>query len=123
MFRSMARGEGKAGCIVWLLIACFAGLAGFKIIPVKVASMQLEDYMDDLALDPRAARQNDEFFIKQILGRADDLRLPVKKEDVKVKKTAKALVMDVKYTVVVDLVVFDYPMNFDIHFDRPIFLS
>ncbi|MDA8015897.1 MAG: hypothetical protein MPN21_00500 [Thermoanaerobaculia bacterium] len=123
MFRSMARGEGKAGCIVWLLIVAFVGLAAQRIVPAKVAAMQLEDYMEELAMMPATARQKPDFFVKKIVGRADELRLPVKKEDVTVKKTAKRVVMTVKYTLVVDLLVFEYPMNFDIHLDRQIFLT
>lgn len=123
MFRRMARGEGKAGCIVWVLIVAFVGLAAYRIVPVKVANMQLEDYLDDLALDPGTSRKPADFFVKQIKGRAFDLNLPVKEENIVVKKTGKRLVMKVSYTVVVDLIVFEYPMNFNIDFDRQLFLT
>lgn len=123
MIRSMARGEGKAGCIVWLLILGFVGLAGYRIVPAKVASMQLEDFMEELALRQDTSRKQDDFFTKQILARADELRLPVKEEDIKVRKTAKRVVMDVKYTISIDMIVTEFPMTFDLHVDRQIFLT
>lgn len=120
---NMARGEGKAGCIIWLLIVGFLGLAGYRFVPAQVAAMELEDYMEELALRQDTSRKPDDFFIKQIKGRADELRLPVKEEEIKVRKTAKRVVMDVKFTVVIDLIVFEYPREFDIHVDRQIFLT
>jgi hypothetical protein len=85
--------------------------------------MQLEDYMNELALMQTTARKPPEFFVKEILARADEMLLPVKEENVTVKKSGKRVVMDVKYTVVLDLLVTDYPLTFDIHIDRPIFLT
>lgn len=122
MFK-MARGEGKAGCIIWVLILGFLGLAAYRIVPAKVSSMELEDYMEELAMRPDTASKNASFFEKQIKGRADQLRLPVDEKDIKISKTAKRIVMEVKYTVVIDLIVFDYPMNFDLVLDRQIFLA
>lgn len=122
MFK-MARGEGKAGCIIWMLILGFLGLAGYRIIPVKVSSMELEDYMEELAMRPDTASKKADFFEKKIRGRAEQLRLPVEEKDIKIGKTAKRIVMEVKYTVVIDLIVFDYPMNFDLVLDRQIFLT
>lgn len=120
---NMARGEGKAGCIIWLLIVGFLGLAGYRFVPAQVAAMELEDYMEELALRQDTARKPDEFFMKQIKGRADELRLPVKEENIKIKKSAKRVVMEVEFTVVIDLIVYEYPKQFQIHIDRQIFLT
>lgn len=122
MFK-MARGEGKAGCIVWLLIAGFLGLAAYRVVPAQIAAMQLEDYMEELALRQDTASKKDDFFVKMIKGRAEELRLPVKEEDIKIRKTAKRVVMEVKYTVVIDLIVWEFPKEFNLHLDRQIFLT
>ena len=122
MFK-LARGEGKAGCIVWLLIVGFLGLAGYRFVPAQVDHMKLEDYMDELALRQDTASKSADFFVKQIKGRADELRLPLKEEDISVKKTAKRVVMDIEYTVIIDLIVYKYPKTFTASLDRQIFLT
>lgn len=119
----MARGEGKAGCIIWSFLLIAVAMVSYKVIPAKVASMQLEDYMEELAMMQSTARKPNEFFVKEIKRRADELRLPVKEKDISVKKSPQRVVMDVTYTVVLDLVVTEYPLTFDLHIDRQIFLT
>jgi hypothetical protein len=123
MIKPMARGEGKAGCVIWAVLLLSAALVAYRYVPAKVSAMQLEDYMNELALMQSTARKPADFFVKEILARADEMLLPLKEENVSVKKTGKRVVMDVKYTVVLDLLVTDYPLTFEIHIDRPIFLS
>ena len=43
------RGEGRAGCIFWLAVLVVIALIGLKAVPVKYASAQLFDYMDEQA--------------------------------------------------------------------------
>lgn len=123
MFQPMARGEGKAGCIIWSLLLLFAALVAYRYVPAKVSAMQLKDQMEELAMMQSTSRKPADFFVKQILSRAEELQLPVKEADVKVSKSQKRVVMDVKFTVVLDLLVTDYPMKFNIHVDRQIFLT
>lgn len=120
--RRMARGEGKAGCIFWALVVLVVGLAAYKIVPAKIAVMQLEDRMEELAKHQQAAMKPTDWYEKNILRRAQQLDLPVKAEDIEVDKTGKRVVMDVKITIVIDFIVTQYPMSFDIHMDRDLFL-
>lgn len=119
----MARGEGKAGCVIWTVLLIVVAMVSYKVIPAKIAAMQLEDYMEELAMMQSTARKPSDFFVKEIMRRADELRLPVKEKDIKVRKSPKRVVMDVTYTVVLDLVITEYPMTFDISVDRQIFLT
>jgi len=123
MFQPMARGEGKAGCVIWTLLLLFAALVAYRYVPAKVSAMQLEDFMNELALMQSTSRKPPEFFVKEIIARSWELQLPVKEENVTVSKSQKRVVMDVKYTIVLDLLVTDYPLKFEIHVDRQIFLT
>ncbi len=49
MKRTAGLGEGKLGCIIWLAVLAVAGLIAYEAIPVKLASAELYDYMDDQA--------------------------------------------------------------------------
>ena len=118
--RSMVRGEGKAGCIFWTLLAIFVGLAATRVVPVQVAKMQLEDEMKDLAMTK--PRKPASYFEKRILDRAKELDLPVEKRNIKVDKRRDRVIMNVEFTVVVDLVFVDYPWNVKLRLDRDLFL-
>lgn len=118
--RKMARGEGKGGCIFYLLLAIVVGFAALKVVPVQVAKMQLSDHMKELAMT--SPRKDAKWFEDQIYKRARDLDLPMEKKNIKVEKTSRRVIMDAKCEVVLDLVVTEYPLPVEIHLDRDLFL-
>ena len=118
--RWMVKGEGKAGCVFYGLLAFVVGFLAFKVVPVQVSKMQLQDHMKELAMT--SPRKNGQWFERRIKERADDLFIPVQAKDIQVKKTQKRVVMDVRYTVVLDLIVMEFPLEQKIHLDRDVFL-
>lgn len=118
--RRLSRGEGKLGCIMYSLVFFAVIMVAYNFIPMKIATMQLEDHMKELAM--HEPRKDEKFFRKSILERADELRLPVEKKHIKVKKSTKRVVMDVNFPIVIDLMVTDYRWDVKLHLDREIFL-
>ena len=120
MRRTAGLGEGKLGCILWLVVLGLAGLIAYEAIPVKLASSQLYDYMDDQA---RFGARTPSGAIKtRILKRAKDLELPVTERDVTVKKSGGVIRMTCKFTVPVKILGYTYNWDFDLVVDRQIFI-
>lgn len=113
-------GEGKAGCIFWILVLLVAVLAATRIVPVKISTMQLEDFMKELPMHYPTKQQS--FYEREIANRAEQLRLNIPKEKIQVKKYSERLVMDVKFTVPLDFIIFEYGWNIQIYQDLDIFL-
>ncbi len=114
------RGEGKVGCIVWLVILALAGLVAYQAIPVKLASAQLYDYMDDQARF--GARATSSALKASIVKRAKELELPVTTRNVTVNKRGGMIRMECKYTVPVKILGFTYNWDFNLVVDRQIFI-
>jgi hypothetical protein len=114
------RGEGKAGCLFWLLILLVAGTVGAKVIPVKMQTMKLKDYMEDLALTQ--PRKSGEFFESQIFKKSKELGLPVPKDQIKVRKSKERVIMDVQFTVPLDFYLFQHDWHVELFLDRDIYL-
>ena len=113
-------GEGKVGFIFWILVLGLLIMVGMQIIPVKIATAQLKDHMEEMAqLQPRADARH---FRREILKRAQDLDLPVEKKQIEVDKRPNRIIMTVEMTVPVDLVVTSHEWNIRIHVDRDLFL-
>ena len=118
--RANQRGEGRAGCIFWILIGLIVALVASKMIPVKIAVMQLEDHMKELAMtQPRRPKH---FFEREIFNKARDLDLEIPKKQIRVKKYTERVIMDVEFTVPVEILTFTYNWNITIHVDRDLFL-
>jgi len=119
--RIAERGEGNLGCILWLLVLGLAVMISVKAIPVKIASAELYDFMDEVA---RTAGVNTtaEDVKKAILQRAADLKLPLDKDHVTVERVGDLLRMRAEYTVPVEFPGYTYQWHFLHEMERPIFV-
>ena len=119
--RIAERGEGNLGCILWLLVLGLAVMISMKAIPVKIASAELYDFMDEMA---RAAGVNTtaENVKKAILVRAAELKIPLDKDNVTVVRQGDRLRMRVEYTMPLEFPGYTYQWHFVHEMDRPIFI-
>jgi hypothetical protein len=114
------RGEGNLGCILWLVVLALAVLIGVKMVPVKVASSQLYDFMEERA--KFAANIPPEEHCKAIVSKAKDLELPVTKDDVRCERVGDNIRMRAVFTVPVDFPGYTYLWHFDHQVNRPIYI-
>jgi hypothetical protein len=118
---SRQSGQGKIGCFLWLLGLAIAGLMAFKMIPVRIQSAELYDFMDEQA--KWAANRPSEAIKKSIVDRARELELPLDPDNVKVEKlTGDRIRMEAKFTVPVEFPGYTYMWNFHHQVDRQIFI-
>lgn len=122
-FRSMRigqRGEAKLGCVIWSLLFVIAAFVAWKMIPVKLRSVQLYDYMLEQAkfasaASPKALKRN-------ILRKAQELNLPLTEKTLKVESSGNRIRMSARYTVEVEFPGYTYVWEFEHDIDRPIFM-
>lgn len=117
--RSRERGEGQFGCLVGIIILLVAGVLAYKLIPVKVKAADLRDTIVDEA---KSAGQHDQrVIVKNILAKAKELNFPVTEENIEINRKSTYVIIDVKYTVPVDLPGYTYNWNFHHHAENPLF--
>lgn len=117
-----ARGEGRLGCIIWLIIVVIVGYGLLKFVPVKMASARFEDFMAEEAgfASIRGVREIE----RNILTKAKDLQLPITKENLIITKSREKIKVEAHYEVVIDLFGgnYKYVWKFDPVIERPLFL-
>lgn len=114
-------GEGLAGCLVWLLILGIAGMVLVKMLPVKIQSAEIKDFMVEQA--KFAGRRTTAGAVKAaILRKSSELGLPVTKKDVTVTIAGGHITMRCNYVVPVDLIFYTYHWEFDHEVRRPVFI-
>ncbi len=115
------RGEGNIGCIFWAVVFAVIAYVAWTMVPIKIASAQLSDYMEDQA--QYAEHRTPEEIKKSILGKAKLLGLPLDPKKLTVKKSADYIEMDAVYTVPVEFVGgYVYEWHFEHHINLPIFI-
>lgn len=119
--RIAERGEGNLGCVMWLVVLGLAVLISWKMIPVKVASAEMYDFMDEQAKFTSVNTTAEEVK-KNILAKAAQLKLPLDPANVTVERVGDSIRMRAEYTVPVQFPGYTYNWHFVHELDRPIFV-
>ena len=118
--RRSQRGEGNLGCVLWAIALGLVVLICWKMVPVKIASARLYDFMEEQA--KYAAKKSPEKIAKGIVNRAAELELPVTDKDVEVRRIGDSIKMRVSYTVDVEFPGYTYEWDFEHVVDRAIYI-
>ncbi len=116
-----ARGGANVGCIVWLVILGFVGYVLYKVVPVKIASSEFYDAMQEQAAF--GSIKDPKFIEFEILRKADELKLPIKKDQLKITKSREAITVEAHYEITIDFFsgTYKYVWKFDPVVVRPLF--
>ena len=94
------RGSANVGCIVWLVILAFVGYVLYKVVPVKIASSEFYDVMQEQAAF--GSIKDIKFIEFEILRKAEELHLPIKKDNLKITRGREAITVEAHYEIPID---------------------
>jgi hypothetical protein len=120
--RSFEKGEGNLGCIFWVLVLAVAVMAAWKMVPVKMASAELESFMEEQA--KFAEKTPPEAIKKAILRKAEELELPLDPKNLTVERSSRKdhISMSAEYTVPVEFPGYTYEWHFHPVIKRDIYM-
>jgi hypothetical protein len=113
------RGEGQGGCIFGLILLLIGIFVAYKLIPVKVKAAEMRQTVIDEA--KMAGTRSDGRIVTRILQKAEELRLPITEDNIKIQRQQNSIIVDVEYVVPVDFPGTVYKWKFHHHADNPIF--
>ncbi|HXU32026.1 MAG TPA: hypothetical protein VN851_15755 [Thermoanaerobaculia bacterium] len=114
------RGEGNLGCILWAVLLAVVALIAWKTIPVKLASSEMYDFIEEQA--KFAANSPDAELKKQILLKASQLGIELSPDRVSVERLGDRIRMKADYQIPVEFPGYTYVWKFHHEVDRPIFI-
>jgi len=110
--RGAQRGAGKIKAVLWTAILVFGVYAAYKIIPVYIAEYQLADRMQEEARFAIVNRHSEDQIRDTVFKTAQDLDIPITREQIKVLASMQMVQISVDYTVPVDLLVYRVQLHF-----------
>ena len=122
MGRRMQRhdaGEGMVGLLVGLAILFVVVTAGVKIVPLHIHGAEMLDAMNESA--NFGGLKSPEKLQDDLFTRAEDVRAPVKRQNIKVDRNGPYIVVQVKYQESVDVFGYKYVYNFDKKVEKLVF--
>jgi hypothetical protein len=118
--RSHQRGDSNLGCLIWAVLLVLLALVLYKTIPVKYATAQLYDYMEDQS-HFRTGKQSAEQIKKRILDKARELDLPLSPKLLSVEIRNDRIKIAATYTVPLEFPLYTYQWTFHQELDRAIY--
>jgi uncharacterized membrane protein len=112
MMRRSDSGQGRFKGLLWLAFLAAVIYCAFRIIPVYVDNYQLEDYIQTQTPFWLTQHATAEQVRDNILAKAQDLELPLFKEQVRVDASAARVGVKIDYVVPVDLKVYILQLHF-----------
>ena len=107
-YESMNRLRIAAAVIILVTL----GVMGARLIPIYLENIRLQGYVEGIAQDAENMTRPDDAVRVAVLEKAAFLGLPVKAENVHVKRSNETMRIDVRYIVRVD-----FPLcTVDLHF-------
>jgi len=114
------RGGSKLSLTITLIIVVALGFTAVKIVPVYVEAYQFQDSIEDesrFALTGYPKKSVDDIR-DDVYKKAVDLGIPAKREDIVVNVTNGSVEIGTDYSVLIDLKVYQYTLQFHPHADN-----
>ena len=106
------RGEGRLKALVVTALIVFGIYAAFKLVPPYVAEYQLNDKMQETARFAQVSGYSEDQIRDLIFKTAEDLDIPVTKDQIKVVAGRPVTRISIDYTVPVNLLFFQTTLHF-----------
>jgi hypothetical protein len=115
------QGKVNIGCIVWLAILGLVSYSLYKIVPVKIATSTFYDTMQEQA--SFGSIKGIPQIEYAILQKAQQLELPIGKENLIIKRSKEAITIEAHYEMTIDFFngAYKYVWKFDPVVSRPLF--
>ena len=116
--RARERGGSKLNALLTLVILGAMVFAAVKIVPPEFANYQIKDSMETEARFAIANRKPVEEIRDDVWKKAQELGIPVKRDDIKVITNQSTIEISIDYTVPIDLQVYQFHLDFHPHADN-----
>ena len=112
----MRRNTGEQGRVTIKTLLSFAILLlgaylAFKFIPIYVAAYDFDNAIKTQAQYSGSMKTND-VLLTELLTKAQDLELPIKKENLKILRTTSRITISAEYVVPIETAFFTYNWRF-----------
>lgn len=120
--RRFQRGEISPGCIVGVIVLLVAAYIGIKTVPIMA---NVYEFSDEVAKVADKANnigwKKPERMKEALFSKAQDLRLPVAADQIKITRTEKNVTIKVSYDLEIDYGFYTYKWHKEIEEFRPLF--
>jgi len=120
--RRCERGELHIGCIIGVIVLLVAVLVAIKAVPVMINVYNFQDEIVGIA--DRASttryRNKPKVMVEAIKAKAEELKIPVAPDNIKVEFTQKFVTIEVSYDLEIEFPGYTYVWHKEHKEERPV---
>jgi hypothetical protein len=109
-----SEGKGVTGCFVFIAVLALSAIIGARIVPVIYSVKSFETDVKTEVSRAGAQFYADEVLLNNLLDLARRNELRIKRENIKLERFAGQVFVTIHYSTLVDFIVVERNMNFDI---------
>ena len=115
-----SRGEGKVGLLISLVLLASGAYTAYVLIPIKVRTYE---FYDSMRTEARfgAVRRRDQIVHDRLMKKARQLQIPLKAENLEIKRDGGQYIVIAHYTIPIDLAVYQTEWVYHEKATAPIF--
>jgi hypothetical protein len=110
--RDDEKGAGHFKAIFFTLVLAAVIYIGFKVVPILINEYQFQDGIQNIARFASVNRTGSDVIKRSVMDEAEKDNLPVQEDNIKVQGGGKTINISVDYSVIVDLGVYQWTLNF-----------
>jgi hypothetical protein len=115
-------GTGRVGCAIWMTLLAITVFVAFKIVPVKIKTSEFYDAMQEQA--QFGSIKGDAAIQVELYRKAQELQIPLKKEEIQVHRDMSYVYVEVHYKLPVEFPLYGtYVWREDDKVQRPLFAT
>jgi hypothetical protein len=108
------QGKGMVGCLIFLVLTGVAIFLAIQVVPIYYANYNMESDIKTEVSRAGAHFLEDETIIGDIRAMAKKNDIPLEKNNIKIQRLAGQIVIDVNYSVLINFVILERDLNFNI---------
>jgi hypothetical protein len=110
--RQTEKGAASFKAIIWTVILASLVFVGIKVTPLLVSEYEFQDSIQTIARMASVNRPTTDKIRQTVLDEATKDNLPIDAKDIQVESTSGNIRISADYSVVVDLKVYQWTLNF-----------
>jgi len=115
------RGELSVGCLVGVVLLLLVTVIAINVVPPMLRVYEMQTTVESMADRANRRDYKDARILREILEKADELRLPVEPQDVKIKRTRSYIDITVTYDIKLKILFWTYDLHKVHSENRPLF--
>ena len=113
LLRTASRGGARLKAIIWLLILGAGVYVCYKVVPLYINNYELTDEMKTEARFVAARTLKAEEAHEKVWLKVQELKIPARREDIRVESNGREVRISLSYSVLVDLGPYQRELKFN----------